>query len=498
MKSGIQGDVYVLNTKPTSFSSAEQFCQGQGGHLAAFNSLEEQLEMENYFIEKGFLLPYYHTEYLMGMKASPWPQFNWTDKYLPPLSPYNSSLYYNWGYDGMVNRTAPRKQGNTCAVANFDSILNGAWGWLDVRCADPYTFICRVHAPCSVVPPAYMAATTNATFQYFPCNLTYDKAELQCNRVGGHLASYSAMYEQKEVEKWYSGNGYLLPVNKTFYWMGLKANVTAVSSPGPEYFNWLDPTVPDLHAPTAYMHWGPSGQPDNGIPTELCAGGNFSEAYNAASGWTDFNCSLATEFMCRQIPPGPGACILRGKTNYTYCINTLPMSFDAAEAYCNTLGGHLPSYLNTDEHKEIEVNFTRMGYLIGASQQYYWMGLTGQGVGWPNFRWAARVGSGALSSAGGWLAVESHGALLAVCRLVTHAWALLRLRHPSGTSTMTRLAARPTSRGASPRAALASPTTLAPSVWWPAGPSRRAPPGPGLTWTAPLRRRWPSARYHVG
>jgi hypothetical protein len=70
----------------------------------------------------------------------------------------------------------------------------------------------------------------------------------------------------------------------------------------------------------------------------------------------------------------------------------MQMGFDAAEAYCNTLGGHLPSYQNADKQREVETNYTRMGYLIGPSQvYYYWMGLiTGQGVGWPNFRWGSR------------------------------------------------------------------------------------------------------------
>ena len=78
-KSGIQGDVYVLNTKPTAYSAAELFCQGQGGHLAAYASADEQGEVEAYFIAQGFLLPNFHKSYLLGMKAWPWPQFNWTN-----------------------------------------------------------------------------------------------------------------------------------------------------------------------------------------------------------------------------------------------------------------------------------------------------------------------------------------------------------------------------------------------------------------------------------
>jgi hypothetical protein len=402
MKGASKGDVYVLNTKPTSFSSAERFCQTQGGHLAAYETLEDQVDVESTFIKLGFLLPYYHTEYLIGLKADPWPRFNWTNLYVSALDPYNNSLYYNWGFDGKFNRTAPRKAGNTCGVANFEASASGAWGWMDVRCADPYTFICRVHAPCTVNPPKYMVSSTNATFQYFPCNYTFDKAEVECNKAGGHLASYSMLPEQREAEKWYTGNGYMLPLNQTFHWLGLKANVTTVSSAGPEYFNWMDPTVPDMHNSTiGYMHWALSGQPDNAMPSELCSGANHTEGYNGAAGWSDFNCTYSYEFMCRMIAPGPGKCLLREKTNYTYCINTMPMGFDAAEAYCNTLGGHLPSYLNADEQREVETNYTRLGYLIGPSQLYYWMGLTGQGVGWPNFRWGlSYVRTAACSSEG--------------------------------------------------------------------------------------------------
>jgi hypothetical protein len=79
-KSGIQGDVYVLNTKPTAFSAAELYCGSQGGRLVGYDSADEQNEAETYFINQGFLLPYFHQSYLMGIKAFPWPQFNWTDK----------------------------------------------------------------------------------------------------------------------------------------------------------------------------------------------------------------------------------------------------------------------------------------------------------------------------------------------------------------------------------------------------------------------------------
>jgi hypothetical protein len=121
-------------------------------------------------------------------------------RYLPGLTPYNKSVYYNWGTDPVTNKTSPATRASTCGVASFDMAAGGAWGWNDTRCADPYVFVCRVRYPCSVTPPSY-TASTGATFQYFPCNLTYDKAEVECNKVGGHLAGYRSEAEQREVEK---------------------------------------------------------------------------------------------------------------------------------------------------------------------------------------------------------------------------------------------------------------------------------------------------------
>jgi hypothetical protein len=36
---------YILNTEPTNFSSAEDWCRTNGGHLASYTSLAEQAEV---------------------------------------------------------------------------------------------------------------------------------------------------------------------------------------------------------------------------------------------------------------------------------------------------------------------------------------------------------------------------------------------------------------------------------------------------------------------
>ena len=43
---------------------------------------------------QGFLLPYYHTSYWIGLVLDLWPSFKWVDPAMPLVTP---PYYYNWG-----------------------------------------------------------------------------------------------------------------------------------------------------------------------------------------------------------------------------------------------------------------------------------------------------------------------------------------------------------------------------------------------------------------
>jgi hypothetical protein len=64
---------------------------------------------------------------------------------------------------------------------------------------------------------------------------------------------------------------------------------------------------------------------------------------------------------------------------------------DAAEQYCNDLGGHLASWNSQAEQTEIENYWVGAGLLLPLFHKMYWMGayLTDEDI-WPGFRW--RVG----------------------------------------------------------------------------------------------------------
>jgi hypothetical protein len=68
----------------------------------------------------------------------------------------------------------------------------------------------------------------------FPNKTTQAYAEQSCNDQGGHLAYYSSLAEQAEVEQYYISNGYLMPTYTPAYWIGMRTNKT-----GWPRFDWM-------------------------------------------------------------------------------------------------------------------------------------------------------------------------------------------------------------------------------------------------------------------
>lgn len=72
--------------------------------------------------------------------------------------------------------------------------------------------------------------------------------------MGGLLASYGSLAEQKEVEDWFVSRGFMLPQYQRLYWIGLRT--PAYKGPGSlSKFTWLDGNTrpPSL---TTYSRWG--------------------------------------------------------------------------------------------------------------------------------------------------------------------------------------------------------------------------------------------------
>jgi hypothetical protein len=54
--------------------------------------------------------------------------------------------------------------------------------------------------------------------------MSFPDAENMCGSLGGHLAYYTSLDEQTDVEAYYTSKGYLLEEYHGAYWMGLRAD----------------------------------------------------------------------------------------------------------------------------------------------------------------------------------------------------------------------------------------------------------------------------------
>jgi hypothetical protein len=163
---------YTLNTARMNFSSAEAACNLQGGHLVSYNTVDEQLEVENFFVRSGLLFPTCHRAYWMGLAAETWPQF----AYLEPTAPDMEAedTYRNWGKFIPANFPPEPNQlfgDENCVAANYTELNKAAWGWSDEVCEMELTSICQIPREwCSLL--LLVCCTTCCTAAYITTCLT--------------------------------------------------------------------------------------------------------------------------------------------------------------------------------------------------------------------------------------------------------------------------------------------------------------------------------------
>jgi hypothetical protein len=46
------GDTFMISTRPGSFQAAQQACVDRGGHLATYDSMDQQTEVELAFVDR--------------------------------------------------------------------------------------------------------------------------------------------------------------------------------------------------------------------------------------------------------------------------------------------------------------------------------------------------------------------------------------------------------------------------------------------------------------
>lgn len=126
--------------------------------------------------------------------------------------------------------------------------------------------------------------------------MDYATAELTCNVAGGHLAYYTSLDEQQDVEGYFQQQGYLMSGFTPSYWIGLTADANTWPN-----FRWLSSSVP-APAYHTYEHWGrtqDNSEPNNAVGNEYCGAASFPLLHKGAWGWSDSICISKMPFICR-------------------------------------------------------------------------------------------------------------------------------------------------------------------------------------------------------
>ena len=208
------------------------------------SKLSEQVEVEQYFVESGLIIPSFHKFYWLGLRTELWPNFTWVDRSAGP----DAGTYEHWGrYISLGNEPEPNNYDappEYCGGANWTESFGNpsAWGWADYNCDQPFVSMCKLsselqwlasaagaavhcrsllHVPlscslilaCAAAQPSMLNAHAGFSFAeplVATCELmalpsryvlntsaaTFDEAQASCQSHGGHLAAYNDQAEQ--------------------------------------------------------------------------------------------------------------------------------------------------------------------------------------------------------------------------------------------------------------------------------------------------------------
>lgn len=133
--SAVTGTSFRLNTAKLNFSAAEAECSRIGGHLASFSSIDEAVDVEQYYIQQGFLFPEFNQYYWLGLNSSAdTGSYKWIGPDVPPTPAYN----------GWATGQPAANQG-MCGAGAAARNVGGTWGWMNRQCSTRYVSVCRIN-----------------------------------------------------------------------------------------------------------------------------------------------------------------------------------------------------------------------------------------------------------------------------------------------------------------------------------------------------------------
>jgi hypothetical protein len=132
-----------------------------------------------------------------------WPEWRTLDATVP--APGEPNAYDHWSPNSAGKLQLPKPQGvklrEFCGLGNFTASFQNACGWGMAQCAQKLVSICKVKLPDPNAPPYKFVSSSGVAFNFHNSPMNFAEAEAVCSKECGHLASYSSLAEQNEVEQ---------------------------------------------------------------------------------------------------------------------------------------------------------------------------------------------------------------------------------------------------------------------------------------------------------
>lgn len=323
-----------------TWTEARAMCQSLGGHLLTINSPEEQAFIQSkYPGYTGWIGAYGDANGWAWVTGESWSYTNW----------------------------APNEPNNTDGEEWFGHIWNGMQ-WNDLADNDPRNdqtgYFCEFDSiydtGVGVPTPSNDENTTvfnGHTYAYYDTACSWEQANEYCRSMGGHLVTITSAEEQAKVEQIISAG------TMQGYWMGSKRAANGGD------FAWT------TGEPFEYKKWH-SGQPDYYLGNE-----DYLMIYTSSKCWNDLdnlsdNISGKCGYICEwdttsgslSIPNSNDNSSVASHNGHTYAYYDMAFTWEDAEKYCESLGGHLATITSEEEQTKIEQ------MISGGAMEGYWLG----------------------------------------------------------------------------------------------------------------------------
>ena len=361
------GHYYWIFETGLSWDEAQAYCESLGGHLATITSAEEQ-------------------QMLAGMNVYDWNL--WIGGYQNGESwewiTGESWDYSNW-MEGEPNCNDPA--GNNAAKLWPEQ-------WDDCARTDGFAFICEWDNETAVpeeLPEPEVGEGTEPDSEFvnglnynghyywmFSTNVSWETAKAHCESLGGHLVTITSAEEQAAISAWNCGDMSL--------WIGASCdgdyNWSWVTGESWDYTNWLE------GEPSGGSEWCGAVWPHTWNDMES---GNLMEQSGFICEWED-ETAVPEELPTpdsEEEEPEPDVEFVNGLSfnGHYYWIFETGLSWDEAQAYCESLGGHLATITSAEEQQMLagmnvyDWNLWIGGYQNGES----WEWITGESWDYSNW-----------------------------------------------------------------------------------------------------------------